>query len=232
MLHYCLYSFVGCLSYRCLAIIVVSFIPHIAIAATLTLSDNLVLRDIDDKPIEKSFFSQQQTFELPAGEHVIVIKYKDVFEDLELGEERLVSSDYFVVKFSFNSQQSLALTTGNIKNLTAAELYVKSPVLTLRDENNRELPLVLETLNDYEMAKEVSKQLAISSTTSVAPTNVSPTTTLNSTQPKTISDNPSVNKVKTQVSPEVDAVPMLKYWWQKASKQQKASFMQFINDNN
>jgi uncharacterized protein YccT (UPF0319 family) len=34
-----------------------------------------------------------------------------------------------------------------------------------------------------------------------------------------------------QVTNKVDTVPMLKYWWQKANKDEKEDFLNFINKN-
>ena len=76
-------------------------------------------------------------FQLSQGKHVLVLKYKDVFEDLEFGEERLVKSDYFVVKFSVKNQQELLLSTSNIYDLAAAERFIKSPELNLSDERKQ-----------------------------------------------------------------------------------------------
>ena len=82
------------------SLLICSFVSLSVSAATLTISDNLVIRDIDNKSVEQGILSKPQVFRLIQGEHILVLKYKDVFEDLEFGEERLVKSDYFVVKFS------------------------------------------------------------------------------------------------------------------------------------
>lgn len=201
------------------SLLICSFVSLNVSAATLTISDNLVIRDIDNKSVEQGILSKTQVFQLIQGEHILVLKYKDVFEDLEFGEERLVKSDYFVVKFSVKNQQELLLSTSNIHDLAAAERFIKSPELNLLDEHKQEVALELETLNDYELAKQVTKVVTSLSAPAVISQNNNKIT--NTTKNK--------QTFSTQVMNNVDIVPMLKYWWQKASKNDKESFLLFIN---
>ncbi len=207
--------------YLCASMLLCSFITFEVSAAKLTITDNLVIRDIDDKAVEHGFLSKNQTLELTQGKHVLVIKYKDVFEDLDFGEERLVKSDYFVVKFTVSNQQSLRLSTSNISNLAAAERFIKSPELNLFDELKQEVTLELETLKDYDLAKQVTKVV----TTLSAPAIMSQTTN------KTSITTKSEQTFSTKVINNLDAVPMLKYWWQKANKDEKEKFLDFIEEN-
>jgi uncharacterized protein YccT (UPF0319 family) len=198
-----------------------SFVTLNASAAKLTITDNLVIRDIDDKSVEQGFLSKNQVFQLTQGKHVLVLKYKDVFEDLDFAEDRLVKSDYFVVKFSVENQQELLLSTTNINDLTEAERFVKSPELILSDERKDEVFLNLETLSDYELAKQVTKVV----TTLSAPAVISQK---NDKVTNTTTNNQAFS---AQVINNIDTVPMLKYWWQKASKNEQESFLNFINKN-
>jgi uncharacterized protein YccT (UPF0319 family) len=209
------------LNYIGASLLLCSFVTLNASAATLTIADNLVIRDIDDKSVEQGFLSSSQVFQLTQGQHVLVLKYKDVFEDLDFAEDRLVKSDYFVVKFSVENQQELLLSTSHINDLVAAERFVKSPELMLSDEREQEVVLNLETLSDYELAKQVTKVV----TTLSAPAVISQSN--NKIANNTINDQ----AFSTQVINNVDTVHMLKYWWHKASKNEKESFLNFINKN-
>lgn len=191
-----------------------------ASAATLTYSDNLIIRDIDDQAVEHNLFSQKKAFKLSQGIHTIVLKYKDVFEDIDFAEDRLVKSDYFVVKFTIKNHQDLFLSTTKISNLAQAERFIKSPELMMVDNNKQELMLTLEKLSDYELAKQVTKVV-----TSISTPNVKKLST-EKTSKNTVLDN----EFNEKVIKEVDAVPMLKYWWEKATEAQKASFLQFVDD--
>lgn len=204
------------------SILCCSFISLNAGAATLTITDNLIVRDVDDKAVDHGFLSKKQQLELTPGSHSLVIKYKDVFEDIDFAEDRLVTSDYFVVKFTITNQQELLLTTRAINNLAAAERFVSSPELTLFDENKQELVLALEKLSDYKLAKQVAKVV----TTLSVPTVISHTSTNNDNTANAITSEQTFSE---QVIKNVDTVPMLKYWWQKASTDEKNKFLEFIN---
>lgn len=194
----------------------------ISYAATLTYSDNLIIREVDDKPVDHGLFSKQSSFELNQGVHTLVVKYKDVFEDIEFAEERVVKSDYFVVKFTVEAHKSLLLTTIDIVDLAAAERFVKSPVIKIVADDQQELVLELETLSDYELAKQVTKVV----------TNISPSQQKHSNlEPGDIAVNRlnnSEDNFDNTVMKEVDALPMLKYWWAKTNKAQRQSFLNFV----
>ncbi len=208
-------------SYLCTSALLCSFMTLNVSAAKLTITDNLVIRDIDDKAVEQGFLSTKQTVELAQGKHTLVIKYKDVFEDLDMGEERLVKSDYFVVKFKVENQQALFLSTIKISDLAQAEHFVRTPELTLLDENKEALVLDLEKLSDYELSKQVTKVV----TTLSAPVAV----TKNNSQPPNMTKE--TQDFNQKVINEVDAVPMLKFWWHKASENEKEDFLHFISEN-
>lgn len=208
-------------SFLCGTLLLCSFITTKVSAATLTITDNLIIRDLDDKAVDHGFLSKNQVIELTQGKHVLVLKYKDVFEDLEFAEERLVKSDYFVVKFIVENQQELLLTTSKINDLADAESFVKSPELSLFDEHKQEVVLDLETLSDYELAKQVTKVV----------TTLSAPAIMSKVDSKTMSPITDDQAFSTKVINNVDTVPMLKYWWQKASKDEKESFLDFINKN-
>lgn len=207
------------LSYFCASILLCSFVAVKVNAASLTVTDNLVLRDVDDKAVEHGFLSKKQTIDLTQGEHALVIKYKDVFEDLDMGEDRLVKSDYFVVKLVVKNQQELFLSTSKISDLASAERFAKNPELVLLDENKQEMVLELETLSDYKLGQQVTKVVTTLSSPAVIAQN-NGTMGISGTQ-----------DFNNQVINKVDTVPMLKYWWQKASKDEKEDFLKFINKN-
>ncbi len=208
--------------YAVQSLLVMSFLSFTVTAATLTIGNNLVLRDLDDKAVESSFLSRKETVNLTQGNHTLVVKYKDVFEDLDFAEEKLVKSDYFVVKFSVNEQQTLNLSTTKIKDLIAAERFAKNPELILLDESEQEIILVLEKLSDYELAKQITQ---VVTTLSAPVDNVQSSSAVSKV-------NKSEQEFSKAVSNQVDAMPMLKYWWKKANSEEKANFRHFINESN
>lgn len=200
-------------------------------ATTLTVGDNLVVSQMNNKIVEHGFLDQTSEFSLQPGHYAFIVHYKDVFEDLTFAEDRLVKSKEFVVKLTVGAEKTLHLMTSSIKNLAQAEAFSKSPTLMLKDENNQQLPIVLESVADFKIAEQV--ELAITSYTSQQDSHHD--------KPPTTSEIKKVNKTVTSLVKEklsdnkliqINALPMLKYWWQNASDEEKKHFKQYINRNN
>jgi len=178
-----------------------------------------VLRELNDKRLSDSFFADAFTstksIQLSKGNHTLLIKYKDVYEDLDFAEERLVESEFFIVKFTLANQQTLKLMTPKIKNLLAAENFSQSPEIILTDENNKLLLLKLEKQEDYLLAKQVEKVVTelpkkITLIAETSQVNLAGQTAVDS-QKKDIEQGkaPSFDE---QVLTQTKSLPMLKYW--------------------
>ena len=191
-----------------------------ALAATVNVSDNLVVSAVNDKRIENSFLHKKSSFELNQGEHALILRYKDVFEDLEFNEERRVESQDFVVKFTITDQDQLELSTVKIKNLAAAENFKRSPELQLKDDNNNQLSLSLEEVSDYKLAKQVDIAVSALAENKVIQTQGSglPAATV-------------LTDKQTGTPILVNSLDMLKYWWQNASTDEKKRFKEFTKAN-
>ena len=210
-------------------------------AATLIVADNLQLREVNDERVNDSFFantfSKDKSITLPQGNNTLLIKYKDVYEDIDFAEERLVESEFFIVKFIITNQQTVKLETPKIKDLSAAERFSQSPEIMLVDEKNTPVVLVLEKHSDYKLAKQVEKVIT------TLPEQVLPEQVLNT---KETGENNNINKLKNndpesvntiknndqafseKVLMQTKSLPMLKYWWQKASSQEKQAFILYV----
>ncbi len=205
-------------------------------AATLTVSDNLIISEVDDKTIEHGFIGKKSTFTLNRGDHAVVVRYKDVFEDLDFAEDRVVESQDFVVKFSLAKEQQVKLTTPKIKNLSQAEHFAKAPELNLIDENNQPLVLELVEVADYKLARQVD--LAVSSLAdktasknAALPVEVNNATQVTATQAKQASATLQQSATtSSNTLTQVDSLTMLKYWWQTASSADKNQFKLFLKN--
>lgn len=186
------------------------------LAATIHVSDNLIVSEVNDKSVDNGFIDKKSSFELSEGSHALVLRYKDVFEDLDFAEERRVESQEFVVKFSITDQEQLKLSTIKIKNLAAAETFIKSPKLKLKDEHDDQLDLTLEQVSDYRLAKQVDLVVnSLATKQTIQP---------NSSALPTVSTQKSENTLI-----QVNALEMLKYWWHNASNEEKQRFKKFTN---
>lgn len=199
------------------------------LAVTVNVSENLIISEVNDKTVDNGFIGQQSSFELSKGNHAFVVRYKDVFEDLDFAEERLVESQDFVVKFTITDQKQLRLSTIKIKNLAGAEYFAKSPKLILKDRRNNQLPLSLEKVADYKLAKQVDIAVNSLASKQVIPTKspvLSTTATVTTKSNATVTKASGDNNLK-----QINSLTMLKYWWQNASNDEKQRFKQFTKEN-
>lgn len=202
-------------------------ISHTLWATTLSVSDNLIVSQINNKMVEHGFIGTKSDFSLESGQYALIIHYNDVFEDLNIAEHRVVKSKEFVVKFTVKNEKSLHLGTESIKNLAQAETFSKSPTLILKDEKNRELILELESVDEYKIAEQV--ELAINTYTSQQDlTNSKPLPA----KVETVKTTPVLIKPEQALNNnliQINALPMLKYWWQNASEEEKKNFKKYIS---
>jgi uncharacterized protein YccT (UPF0319 family) len=190
------------------------------LAATVNVSDNLIVSEVNDKTVDNGFISKKSSFELSQGNHALVVRYKDVFEDLDFAEERRVESQDFVVKFTITNQKELELSTIKIKNIAAADNFIKLPKLILQDGQNNQLNLTLEKVADYKLAKQVDLAVnALASNQTIQ------------TKSATLKSATVMTEKPTNTSIQVNSLVMLKYWWQNASRDEKKRFKQFTQAN-
>ncbi|MBL0709920.1 MAG: DUF2057 domain-containing protein [Colwellia sp.] len=208
----------------CLSLLI-STVAFTSSAATLTVSGNLIVSEVDDEIVDHGFMGKNSTFTLNQGEHALIVRYKDVFEDLDFAEDRVVESQKFVVKFSIVQQKTLTLTTEKIKNLSQADHFAKAPELTLMDENNKSLVLELFQVSDYKLAKQVNLAVASFANTKSINNTVLPIKAKESTAQK--SHVLTAKALTDDTLKQVNSLTMLKYWWQTASTTEKKQFKQW-----
>ena len=201
-----------------------SLISISSFSTTLKVSDNLIVSEVDDQIIEHGFLGKKSVFELEQGPHAILLRYKDVYEDLDFAEDRVVESKEFVANFTVTDEKLLNLSTIEIQNLARAQSFSKSPELTLKNEYKEQLEIQLQKVDDYKLAKQVniavntlaSKEI-IKEQVLTIPTTFNTSTALAKNQPK--SNNTLI---------QVNALAMLKYWWQNASDEEKKHFKKYM----
>ncbi len=192
----------------------VSAISTQALAATVNVSDNLVVSEINDREIDNGLLDNESTFELAKGTHALVVRYKDVFEDLIVAGDAVVESQNFIIKFTITDQEKLKLTTAKINDLAAAERFAKSPRLQLVDARNNQLELSLERVSDYKLAREVDKAVnALASNQGISKSAATGAIV-------------GVSAPHASNTTKVNALTMLQYWWQNASESEKSRFKQ------
>lgn len=207
-------------------------------ATTLEVSESLIVSHINNKAVEHGFISNSSVFTLTPGQHALTLHYKDVFEDFTIAEHRVVKSKDFVAIFTVNQQNSLTLMTPQIKNLAQADRFALSPTLILLDENSQQLNIAYENVADYKIAEQV-EQAITTYTEQQAITKNNHQNSMPQTAEQTVIKQTSKLTIeeKSQKRPhnnnliQIDALPMLKYWWQNASDSEKKLFKQYTESN-
>lgn len=208
-------------------------------ATQLKVSDNLEVKELNDKSIAQGFFKHNHDLDLSSGKQALVVRYKDVFEDEDLGQDRVVESDYFVILFDVHSQKKLHLKTAKISGIAQAERFSYSPEVSLVDDKNSTLELTLEDYKDYKLTQEVNKVIVnlpddakkLAETKTETPVIESSNELADDVaNDKALDDSMQVSSIPSsaEVLSKVDSLPMLKYWWQNASTQDKQAFLQYI----
>jgi len=223
-------------------------LSFVSSATTIEVAKNLEIKEVNDKPFSEGFFSNNKSIKIPAEQlnqqttQTIVVRYKDVFEDFELGQDRVVETEYFVIKFALDKQSVLKLKTTTINDISEAESFVSKPEVMLVSNNGVSIPLELETYADYKLKREVTKVVA------TLPIDVSDKPLSPKAEEKiavAIDNDIADLDVRTEtndidnrsqeftekVMDKVNTLPMLKYWWQKASAKEKADFIAFIKEH-
>ena len=198
-------------------------------AATLTVSDNLIVTEIDNKIVDHGLLGKKSTFSLNPGKHALIVHYKDVFEDLDFAEDRVVKSKDFVVKLSVMEEKQLKLVTVAIKNLAQAESFSKSPELSLKNEDNKQIKIELENVSDYKIAQQVD--IAVNTYASKQSIHQEPKLAKTVVVSKSATP-PSQKKQASNTLIQVNSLVMLKYWWKNASNEEKKHFKQYISTKN
>lgn len=221
------------------------FINFTTMAITIEVADNLEIKEVNDNSFNEGFFSKNKLIHITPEQlklkstQTIVVRYKDVFEDFDLGQDRVIETEYFVIKFTPNGSQTYRLKTVLINDISDAEAFVSKPEVMLVSKTGQSIPLELETYADYKLAREVTRvvatlpadsladspvtiddeKIAVAVDNDIADLEVETTSKINDTRSQEFTNN-VINKV--------DTLPMLKYWWQKATTKEKAAFVEFI----
>lgn len=204
-------------------------------AATLTASDTLIIKEIDNKVIDHGYITNKSTFSIEQGKHAVIVQYKDVYEDPDLGDEVVIKSNNFVILFNVTDEKKLRLKTPTLNTMAQANAFSSSPKLLLLDEKNNKLKLEIVGVSDYKLTQEVNKAVNTYSakqnnTKKITPTIKEPSILNKSTVTPTQHSLNSTTTSNTLL--QVNALTMLKYWWENASIEEKKNFKQHVNSKN
>lgn len=205
-------------------------------ANILTVPEWFEVLKVDGKTYSSDFFSTTQLIEMNDGKHVLLLKYKELFDDPENDDHTTIKSEPFLVMFSMQGQPLKVASKVN-KDESEARVFAESPLVKLIDQNGKERQSTTMLLADFEQKQFQSALLnqAID-TPSLAKSEITnkndsqQVVSKTSTKPiDTAKKQPVKSESKLQEPVSSPAYDMLIYWWKQADEQQKNAFMKQLN---
>lgn len=182
-------------------------------AATLTIPEEFVVERLNSETFSPSIFTSETELELVSGTQILVLAYKELFDDESEDHHQYIRSKPFVVLFDLQGQTTITLSYPKQEDMESAKEFATSPIITLVDEHQNELSTSIKSLSAFN-DEVIKKSLSLT--------------------PVIIDHNRDVEKGSTNVPSSdisVDNLAMLKYWWAKASEAEKQAFAELISEN-
>lgn len=205
-----------------LAISIISyfFVAQVSFANQLLLPDTIKLIELNGQEQSFSFFESSTDVELMQGQNVLVLQYKELFDDYDNDDHTTIKSLSFIVILNNESNKDLSLLTEDINNLNEARNYAKDPQITIIDENQKNIQFFKQELKSY-LASNKLPSLTQPAKQSIAE------------EPKKLPVDSFSNQINvTQINSNTpEALNMLKFWWRQASEQQRAEFLSVIKND-
>jgi uncharacterized protein len=207
-----------------------SALPALAYSATIEIPRPYVVYLQDGKSAKTKALDSQRQFNLPAGEHQLVIRFEGSFKDQS--ENRLISGEPVVLNLDLKAEDQLAIKFDYPKNYRAAEKFLEKQDLTFIDTQSGGTTKVdyfvmpkkegLQIGRDYQqelqaLGKAFQQPAAMTSTTEMAVATVAGAA---ATQGAT-SGKGALDK-KTQT------LEMLKYWYNQADAETRKNFQYWV----
>jgi len=194
-------------------IIFLSFFSFFSYSATLTIPENLQLLKVNGQEYSTSLFERKVQLDLAAGEHVLLLRYKEMYEDDDNDDHTTIKSSPFLLMFDI-ANEPLRITPISFPEESAARAFAKKPTVTLENMLAVKVASKSLLLSDFEQhqykAALALKQNILAATQSE----------------KSAHLTPKHSAQKADVIKNSRAIEMLNYWWQQASEHEQQQFIE------
>lgn len=189
-------------------------------ASVITFPESIIVVSVNGVEQPSHFFAKQTTVELAEGDHILVLKYQDLFEGDD--DHTKVKSKPFVLIFTLSKAQAnsaINVATPILDELKLAKRFAKSPKVSLMDENSNEINSINESLLSFN-AKSKFKQLTATKTAnSKVANNNAIIASMNTAAKKACSGN------EVEINSQLE---QLKCLWQSSNKAEQEAFIFYI----
>ncbi len=159
-----------------------------------------------------------KTVQLEPGRNVVVLEYDKIYDAVYGDSHDRIKSAPFGVVLHVNTTDKLRLEGPHFDTGTEARRYAKSPTVTVLNAEQKAVTVQLvpvQQIGDALVTKTESVVKAESAATA-APASTS------------LASAPATTAPTTASKPAINALDMLNYWWQQATPEQRAAFLQGI----
>lgn len=200
------------------------------LAASVKFPDVFNVLKVNGGNFASSFSGSESTISLSAGQQVIVVEYKELFDDYNRTDHTRVKSDPFVIIFTAKDIDYYVKAPSFAGDSIARD-FASSPKISMFTNKNEPVAVEVLFLNDYEKMshKKVSLPSSHSAKMQTTEDDVIPTYRNHPTQtpPDARETSESENIYENSDSGSKN-VNMLTYWWQKASAEERQQFLTTI----
>ena len=188
-----------------------------AIANTeIALPEQIELIAIDGKDLGFRLLNQPDSINLAPGQHVLSLRYKDIFEDYEGGHSVITSMPLYV-NFTAVENGQFAITLKAPKSEQDAYRFAKQPSVEIVDIANGTV------VNSDQVTESEQQQNWLDNMFEIKRSKLTDTAEI---QPAVQSiDHKNLTKTP-------NSLEMLRYWWQQADSETKQQFIQEISRPN
>jgi len=181
-------------------------------ASTLHVTEKFVVVSVNGQSFSSGLFSKEAKVPLKKGINKIALRYKELFEESLGDDHEVVTSDIFVIQLSIQKEQIYTLQYLRPHDTSAARRYAREPKISVVDSQGKNI-----SVENIYLASQSEGFV-----TQATKTNRQAQPMINITSPK-------IAKKPTKASSEqAMAGQMLIFWWNKATAEQKQSFLNEI----
>lgn len=188
--------------------VLLALLPMTSFAAKLLIPAEFSVVRVNGEEFSTSLILQDTELNLTTGQNVLVLKYKERFEDDLDDSHQIIGSESFILLFSVASNNDLKFSYAKPINKSAAQEFSKKPVVNILDSNGSKLAVINQALSSYH--DQVMQETIVRRQEVVK---------------KSLESGDQTTFTKTGP----DNLAMLKYWWSQASDVEKQEFIKHLN---
>jgi hypothetical protein len=183
-------------------------------ANVITFPENIIVISVNDVEQSSHFFARETKLDLAVGNHVLVLKYQDLFDGDD--DHTKVKSKPFVVLFTLDASiatnELITAETPHLDELKQAKQFAKNPKIKLLTQSGREISSVNQSLLTFNAQGRFTPSISAVETRQI------------------VNIDTNIKKVLPEAckTPKLSDFEQLKCLWKKTSKVEQQAFIYFI----